>query len=726
MTAPDVVDFVAKANARGPTSGLTDVSDDAHEFPPGFDTASAAIFKPLKFGDLTLNHRVVHAALGRARSANATESSLAGTYFEQRTTPGALMISQATGVSLESLAWPWAVGLDTVAQKKALAHTILSGNGFLIDQFLHDNINPREDLYGGNIENRSLFTFEVVDAVAKLFGYQRIGVRLSPFSNGSQPFEQSLHLVQQLAKSGVAYLHIDEARVSQNLGIKENLDRLIAKGISTEQISLRPFRALDETKPSDPGFTLPVLIGGGGYTAVTGVLTVQEGRADVVSYGRRFISNPDLVQRLRLGQALTPYNCSTFYTHGAQGYTTYSNHDPDTAGPAATGINATVIDDQHSIESTSIYPEGRNKEVLKRVAIVGAGVSGILTTSASQRVGGFEVTIYERREKPGGVWIYDAKPTSVPKFPGADPQLVNPPLQRPSEIFSVSLPRSQQQRFTSSPMYKFLEANIPYNAMSGQTSISLQAADHGLHPYLTGAEIEKSVTRAESALDHFMEYNITIEDVDGSDKWYEEEFQHLVVAAGHNSVPRVPDIPGLQTWKAGCSIRQPGGQEKTCLAERSWWWALARAQSTWFYSRFPTSRVTCHRVRGLYQHIFDIYNPGEIAFVGVVNLSLTWLTWEKSAFLVALLWSGRIKLPPREVQQEWEAARLADKDERLFHVLEHPHERVLFFDELNELAAAYLQDQKADDELLRGFPFEWVIDLLAARQWKLNKFSNNI
>ncbi|KAM5349224.1 hypothetical protein ACJ41O_005731 [Fusarium nematophilum] len=439
MTAPDVVDFVAKANARGPTSGLTDVSDDAHEFPPGFDTASAAIFKPLKFGDLTLNHRVVHAALGRARSANATESSLAGTYFEQRTTPGALMISQATGVSLESLAWPWAVGLDTVAQKKALAHT--------------------------------------------------------------------------LAKSGVAYLHIDEARVSQNLGIKENLDRLIAKGISTEQISLRPFRALDETKPSDPGFTLPVLIGGGGYTAVTGVLTVQEGRADVVSYGRRFISNPDLVQRLRLGQALTPYNCSTFYTHGAQGYTTYSNHDPDTAGPAATGINATVIDDQHSIESTSIYPEGRNKEVLKRVAIVGAGVSGILTTSASQRVGGFEVTIYERREKPGGVWIYDAKPTSVPKFPGADPQLVNPPLQRPSEIFSVSLPRSQQQRFTSSPMYKFLEANIPYNAMSGQTSISLQAADHGLHPYLTGAEIEKSVTRAESALDHFMEYNITIEDV---------------------------------------------------------------------------------------------------------------------------------------------------------------------------------------------------------------------
>ncbi|KAH6989905.1 N-ethylmaleimide reductase, partial [Ilyonectria destructans] len=65
------------------------------------------------------------------------------------------------------------------------------------------------------------------------------------------------------------------------------------------------------------------LIGAGGYTPVTGVLTVEEGKADAVAYGRRFISNPDLVQRLRLRQPLTPYDRDTFYSHGAKGYTSY-------------------------------------------------------------------------------------------------------------------------------------------------------------------------------------------------------------------------------------------------------------------------------------------------------------------------------------------------------------------------------------------------------------------
>ncbi|KAH6703499.1 N-ethylmaleimide reductase, partial [Verticillium dahliae] len=67
-----------------------------------------------------------------------------------------------------------------------------------------------------------------------------------------------------------------------------------------------------------------VLVGNGGYTAAAGVLAVEEDEADAVSYGRRFISNPDLVQRLRLRRPLSPYDPSTFYTHGAQGYTTYS------------------------------------------------------------------------------------------------------------------------------------------------------------------------------------------------------------------------------------------------------------------------------------------------------------------------------------------------------------------------------------------------------------------
>jgi 2,4-dienoyl-CoA reductase-like NADH-dependent reductase (Old Yellow Enzyme family) len=59
---------------------------------------------------------------------------------------------------------------------------VLAGNGWLIDQFLHDNINTRTDEYGGNVENRSRLALEVVEAVAEIVGYQRIGIRLSPFS----------------------------------------------------------------------------------------------------------------------------------------------------------------------------------------------------------------------------------------------------------------------------------------------------------------------------------------------------------------------------------------------------------------------------------------------------------------------------------------------------------------------------------------------------------------
>ncbi|KAH7149170.1 NADH:flavin oxidoreductase/NADH oxidase, partial [Dactylonectria estremocensis] len=402
----DIVTLVAQANARGPTSGFTDVPDgDVTSLSSGIDLETAAIFKPLKVGNLVLKHRLVHAALGRSRSANATESPLAAEYFRQRTTPGALMISQATGVgSPEWNAWPWAVGLKSEGQVNALRKTIdavhseggfwfhqlthvgrctspalvkrardlagfpdppsygyrpvsssavaesginthsgepfgvphaltieeiavlrdgfketsqlaldagadgieiLAGNGFLLDQFLHDNINQRTDRYGGSIENRSRFVLEVVDAVAEVFGHQRIGVRLSPFSNfhetdGSQPLDQILHLSRELALRGVAFIHVGEGRVSRNLDIAENLKRLQAK----------------EFNPT-------VLIGNGGYTAVTAVLTVEKGLADAVSFGRRFISNPDLVERLKRGHPLTPYDRSTFYTHGGTGYTTY-------------------------------------------------------------------------------------------------------------------------------------------------------------------------------------------------------------------------------------------------------------------------------------------------------------------------------------------------------------------------------------------------------------------
>jgi hypothetical protein len=133
-------------------------------------------------------------------------------------------------------------------------------------------------------------------------------------------------------------------------------------------------------------------------------------------------------------------------------------------------------------------------------------------------------------------------------------------------------------------------------------------------------------------------------------------------------------------------------------------------------SKIRPPPVTGYRVPSLYHHTFDMHNPETIAFNGVVDGSLSWLTWEKSAFLVALLWSGKIHLPPRAAQEAWESRRLAETGDRMFHVLAKPADRVVFFDELNELAAEYLHTDNEDDVLLRSYPFKWVVELLKSRE----------
>ncbi|KAF9767955.1 hypothetical protein IL306_014807 [Fusarium sp. DS 682] len=906
----DVTTLVAQANARGPTSGFTDETDEeVSSVLTGLDLKAATIFKPLKVGDLELQHRVVHAALGRSRSANSIESPLAIEYFSQRTTPGGLIISEATGVGPpEWNAWPWSAGLrneqqinivkkiisavhekggfwfhqlthvgrctspalvkrardlaglfdppsygyrpvssSSVAEsgfnthsgepfgephaltideialiRDAFKHTaqlardagadgieILSGNGFLLDQFLHDNINQRTDKYGGSVENRSRFTLEIVDAVAEVFGYQRIGVRLSPFSNfhetdGSQPLEQTLHLSHELALRGVAFLHVAEGRVSRNLSIAENLERLLSKGITPEEISLEPFRGLlSKTSPRNPDLTPTVLLGNGGYNGVTGILTVEEGRADAVSFGRRFISNPDLVERLKKGYPLTPYDRSTFYTHGAKGYTSYptwkEQERSQSNGKVTEGVQQDTVTNGHS-------------PPVKRVAVVGAGVSGILTATAFQRVKGFELDIFERRDVPGGAWVYDENPTSAPQFPATDPKDIDPPLAPPEVELPATVDRATQQRFLTTPMYKYLQANIPWSVMAGSTIFEdLAPPNLADAPFLNGTSISEIVDKVGHRFDHLIRYDTTVENVEeqadgtlrltlrlqnknGTDTWYTRSYDHIVVATGHNSVPRVPDISGLDTWqgKLRHSVTWRDGEEFTgqrILVVGSSESAIdlvlnskkfakdpiyssqrkphprhptifehhgAKVVSTidkidgksihlsdgtvlddvdvivfatgYFYTYpflskiRPSQASSGHRVPGLYQHIFDISKPDKIAFVGVVNGSLSWKTWEKSAFLVALLWSGKIKLPPVEEQKEWEQERLKEVGDTRFHVLPTQPDRVLFWDQLNEIAAEYLASGSLDDELLRGYPFEFLVELLRSKDYKLKHY----
>lgn len=596
-----------------------------------------------------------------------------------------------------------------------------------------------------------------------------------------------------------------EGRVSRNLDIAENLERLGAKGISPEDISLAPFRRLlSTTSPRNPALNHTVLIGNGGYTAVSGILTVEEGLADAISFGRRFISNPDLVERLRGGHPLTPYDRSTFYTHGAKGYTTYAS-----LGQQEKSHVSKKEDEDETRHDTAA--NGRSPAT-KQVAIIGAGVSGILTATAFQRVNGFKLDIFERRGVPGGSWVYDDKPTSIPRFPAVDPWDIDPPLASPAAKLPVTVERTSQQRFLTTPTYEALEANIPWSVMAGKTVFEDFASPKSTEsPFLAGSDVSAAVSSVCHKFDKLIHYNTTVENVvklsdnslqltlrqenqDGTDTWYTRLYDHAVVATGHNSIPRVPDIPGLETWKgvlrhsvtwrsgkefADQRILVVGSSESAidlCLNSKEHTKGPIYLSQRTPHPRYPTvfethgikvvstidkitgtdihlsdgtvlndvetivfatgyfysypflskvrppQVVSGRRVPGLYQHIFDIHNPDTIAFVGVVNGSLSWLTWEKSAFLVALLWSGKIQLPPKEAQEEWEQKRLKDVGDSRFHILATQPDRVLFWDELNELAAEYLSSGALDDSLLRGYPFEWVVELLRSRDFKLKYY----
>jgi N-ethylmaleimide reductase len=183
-------------------------------------------------------------------------------------------------------------------------------NGYLIDQFLHDSSNKRDDQYGGSVENRARFLFEVLDAVIAVWGPGRIGLRLSPWgrSNGakdSDPTALYTYVARELNQRKLAYLHLVEPRADQRSDAN----------------------VLDPNAP-DAGLYFRDLFSGkiisaGGYVRESALAAVAEARADAIAFGRAFIANPDLVERLRRNAALNPYDRSTFYGGGAKGYTDY-------------------------------------------------------------------------------------------------------------------------------------------------------------------------------------------------------------------------------------------------------------------------------------------------------------------------------------------------------------------------------------------------------------------
>lgn len=207
---------------------------------------------------------------------------------------------------------------------------IHGAHGYLLDQFMKDGINDRTDEYGGSLENRCKFILQVVQAVAAAIGADRTGLRISPAIDhldamDSDPRSLGLAVIERLNKlqfeigSRLAYLHVTQPRYTA-FGQTE-------AGVhgSEEEVAqlMKTWR----------GAYVGTFICSGGYTRELGLQAVAQGDADLVAFGRHFISNPDLVLRLKLDAPLTKYVRATFYTHDpVVGYTDYPSLDKGNVG----------------------------------------------------------------------------------------------------------------------------------------------------------------------------------------------------------------------------------------------------------------------------------------------------------------------------------------------------------------------------------------------------------
>ena len=347
------------------------------------------LFDPIKVGDLTWPNRIVMAPLTRCRAAaGRVPTALMAEYYAQRASAG-LILSEATAVTPQGVGYPdtpgiwtdeqvagwkqvtqavhaaggrifcqlWHVGrvshpdhlngelpvapsaiaplghvsllrpqrefvvpraLDLAeipgiveAYRKGAENAKKAGfdgveihaaNGYLIDQFLQDSTNKRTDAYGGPIENRARLLLEVADAAISVWGAGRVGVHLAPRGDAhtmgdSNPLATFGYAVEQLGQRNVAFVFTRE--------------------------SLGEGRISPELKKRFKG----VFIANEGFNRETAEQELASGNADAVSFGKTFISNPDLPRRLQLKVAENPFDMATFYGYGLEdftkGYTDY-------------------------------------------------------------------------------------------------------------------------------------------------------------------------------------------------------------------------------------------------------------------------------------------------------------------------------------------------------------------------------------------------------------------
>jgi N-ethylmaleimide reductase len=216
-------------------------------------------------------------------------------------TPVALTTDEARGV------------VDEFAAAAARAKTagfdgieVHGANGYLLDQFRCPALNDRADAYGGSLENRYRLLLEVVDACARAFEPARIAVRQSPYGTFNdmavdpEPLATYPYLARELDRRGVGFLHL------------------------FDQSGAWIHDAAHPLLPALRAAYKGAIIACGGFQKGSAEALLARGQADLVAIGRPFISNPDLVARLRAGAEPAPWDQATFYAGGAKGYTDYS------------------------------------------------------------------------------------------------------------------------------------------------------------------------------------------------------------------------------------------------------------------------------------------------------------------------------------------------------------------------------------------------------------------
>ena len=191
---------------------------------------------------------------------------------------------------------------------------IHSSNGYLFHQFFNKTSNHRTDNYGGSIENRARFFFEVLDAVKEVIQEHKIGARFNPSLHGlfgMEMDEETIptfeYIIKKLNEYDLAYLHLSEPFTD---------------------VSDIPYAVQEIAKHFRPMYNGTLMINAG-FDEKSGNKVIEEGNADLVAFGKLYISNPDLVERFKQDVATAEWNEATFYVPGAKGYTDYPKATAD-------------------------------------------------------------------------------------------------------------------------------------------------------------------------------------------------------------------------------------------------------------------------------------------------------------------------------------------------------------------------------------------------------------